>query len=73
MNKQYNLQNESAFKRKLSTYHDGKLIESKSYYIDELDDEIDKLEANGYIYGYTKEEIKKAEHRYKRMLKYKAG
>ncbi len=34
MNKQYNLQNESAFKRKLSTYHDGKLIESKSYYID---------------------------------------
>lgn len=69
MNKQYNLQNESAFKRKLSTYHDGKFIESKSYYIDELDDEINKLEANGYIYGYTKEEIKKAERRHKRMLK----
>lgn len=71
MNKQYNLQNEGAFKRKLSTYHDGKLIESKSYYIDELDDEIDKLEANGYVYGYTEEEIKKAERRYKIMLKHK--
>lgn len=73
MNKQYNLKYESAFKRKLSTYHNGKLIESKSYYIDELNDEIDKLEADGYVYGYTEEEIKTAERRYKRMLKYKIG
>ena len=73
MNKQYNLQNESAFKRKLSTYHDGKLVESKVYDIDKLDDEIAKLEENGYVYGYTQEEVATAERRYKRMLKYMIG
>lgn len=73
MKKQYNLQNESAFKRKLSTYHDGKIIDSKVYYIDELDDKIMELETDGYIYGYTEEEIKTAERRYKRMLKYRIG
>ena len=70
MNKQYNLKHESAFKRTLSTYHDGKLIDSKVYYIDEIDDEIDKLEADGYVYGYTQEEVATAKRRYERMLKY---
>ena len=73
MNKQYNLQSDGAFKSVLEIYHDGKLVETKSGWMDEIADEVDKLEEDGYVYGYTQEEVKTAERRYKRMLKYMIG
>lgn len=53
----------------LSTYHDGKLVESKVYDIDELNDVIAKLEEDGYVYGYTQEEVAAMKRRYERMLR----
>lgn len=70
MNKQYNLKSDGAFKSILKTYHDGELIETKSGWTDEMIDEIDKLEEDGYVYGYTQEEVATAKRRYERMLKY---
>lgn len=73
MKKQYNLKMNSEFKRTLNVYHDGNLIESKSYYLDEIDNEINKLESDGYIYGYTQEEIATAKRHYERMLRNMIG
>lgn len=73
MNKQYNLQSDGVYKSVLKIYHDGKLVETKNGWMDDIADEVDKLEEDGYIYGYTEEEVKTAERRYKRMLKYMIG
>ena len=53
----------------LDVYHDGKLIHSQRYYFDNLDEVTDKLEAEGYTYGYTKEEVEEAKKKYEKMLK----
>lgn len=68
MKKQYRCKEDLFFKVRLYVYHDGELIESKSFYLDEADKEMDRLESNGYTYGYTKEEVKKAKERYENML-----
>lgn len=67
--KQYNLKIDGEAKQMLSTYHDGKLVESKVYDIDELNDVIAKLEEDGYVYGYTQEEVAAMKRRYERMLR----
>lgn len=69
MKKQYNLKIDGEAKQMLSTYHDGKLVESKIYDIDELNNVIDKLEEDGYVYGYTQEEVATMKRRYERMLR----
>lgn len=69
MKKQYRYEKDGFFKVRLYVYHDGELIESKSFYFDEADREMDKLESNGYVYGYSKEEINEAKEKYERMLK----
>ena len=73
MNKQYNCKFDGVSKTVLKIYHDGKLIKTQNGWADEIDDEINKLEEDGYIYGYTPEEVATAERRYKRMLKYIIG
>lgn len=69
MKKQYRCQEDTWCKKRLYVYHDGELIQSQSFYIDEIEKEINKLKSNGYIYGYTKEEIKEAKERYEIMLR----
>lgn len=69
MKKQYRCKEDTWCKRRLYVYHDGELIQSQSFYLDEIEKEIDKLESNGYILGYTKEEVEEVKERYERMLR----
>ena len=67
MKKQYRIIEECWCKHRIYVYHDGEFIESKSFYYDEVDKEIDKLESNGYAYGFTKEEVEEAKEEIKEL------
>ena len=69
MKKQYRYEEYTWCKVCLCLYHDGELVDSKKLWLDEADKAIEQLEANGYVYGYTKEEIKKAKEQYEEMLR----
>lgn len=66
MIKQYRYQEERAgsFKSTIYLYHDGTLVETKSLYLDELDEYIDKIAREGYTFGYTSEEVNFAYRQY---------
>ena len=64
----YNIDN-TGFKRYFYLYHDGELKKSYSIWEDEISDEIDKLEENGYTLGYTICEVEDAKLEYEKMLK----
>lgn len=49
-------------------YCDGWLVKSYKVWLDELDDEIDKIESEGYTYGYTEDELDKARAHYENVL-----
>ena len=68
MKLQYRYYEHIGFKYAVQLYCDGKLTKSYKVYSIDLDDEIDKLEGQGYVYGYTEEEVNKAKARYERML-----
>lgn len=69
MKKQFKRQDWTFGKSIVYVYHDGELVDSKNLWNDECEAEIDKLEENGYTYGYTKDEVEAAKRRYERMLK----
>ena len=68
MKLQYRYYESFGFKYVIQLYRDGQLVESYKVYSIDLDDEIDKLESQGYVYGYTEDEVNKAKERYERML-----
>ena len=68
MRKQYNYADYIFGKKILYIYHDGKLVETKELWIDDFFDEVDKLEYDGYVLGYTKELVEEAKRQYERML-----
>ncbi len=68
MKKQYRFERDISFKTRLCIYHDGELVDSKKLWVDEADKEADKLRLDGYVYGYTKEEVAKAKEEYEKML-----
>ena len=59
----------TGFKRYFYLYHDGEFKKSYSIWEDEISDEIDKLEAEGYTLGYTIYEVEEAKLQYEKMLK----
>ena len=68
MRKQYQYEY-SGLRVYINLYHDGKLVESKKVWQgDEAMDELDRLEEEGYTYGYTEEEIADEKKRYEYML-----
>ena len=69
MKKQYRYIKTTCFKVRLYTYHNGELVDSKEMWLDEADKEMAKLELDGYIYGYTQEEVEEAKKKYEEMLK----
>ncbi len=69
MKRQYRFERDIQCKTRLCIYHDGKLVDSKKLWIDDAGEEADKLELDGYVYGYTKEEVIKAKEEYEKMLK----
>ena len=66
--KQYRYSDATFGKHNLYVYNDGVLAGIKPCYTNELNYEIDRLEAMGYTYGYTKDEIEEARNTYERML-----
>lgn len=68
MKKQYRYHKTAGFQYMLQLYCDGWLVKSYKVYFDELDDEIDKIESQGYVYGYSENELKSARERYEHIL-----
>lgn len=68
MKKQYRNTDSLFYRCYLYIYHDGILVDTKRYWYDELYEEIEKLEQDGYTYGYTREEVEKAKQKYENML-----
>ena len=68
MKLQYRYFEHVGFKYIIRLYCDGWLVKSYKVYLDELDDEIDKIEKQGYTYGYTEDELDKARAYYENVL-----
>ena len=68
MKLQYRQIDIGGFKYKITLYHDGKVVDKRYVWIDDLEDEVDKLEAQGYTFGYTKEEVERARKLYEDKL-----
>lgn len=68
MKKQFRYQEATFAKYYLYIYHDGELVESKTFWGDDIDKEINNLKIKGYTYGFTKAEVEAAKNRYEHML-----
>ncbi len=68
MKLQYRYYEHLGFKYMIQLYCDGQLVKSYKVYSIDMNDEIEKLEEQGYSYGFTEEEVSKAKERYERML-----
>lgn len=68
MKLQYRYYEHLGFKYMIQLYCDGQLVKSYKVYSIDMDDEIEKLEEQGYSYGFTEKEVNKAKEQYERML-----
>jgi len=68
MRKQYRIENISFMKNRVYIYQDGKLIDSQSFWLDEVNNEIERLESVGYTQGYIKAEVEAARLEYEYRL-----
>lgn len=69
MKKQYRYYERSVFVYIIELFHDGELVTAYKKYTDELFDELDALEEQGYSHGYSKWQVEEAKERYEMMLK----
>lgn len=69
MKKQYTYYEISNFIYMIELYHDGKLVEQHKVWLSDTAKEESRLEAQGYTYGYTKEEVEEARQRYEEIFK----
>ena len=68
MRLQYRYIDVGGFQYIIRLYCDGWLVKSYKVYLDELDDEIEKIESEGYTYGFTESELDEARARYEKVL-----
>ena len=68
MKLQYKIIEVYGFKYVIKLYQDGKIINSYEVWVDEVEDEREKLEEQGYTYGYTSKEVEEIKEIYERML-----
>jgi hypothetical protein len=69
MRKQYVIQEGLSFRYWITTYRDGVKIENtKVWQGNEMDNFIDKLEAEGYERAYTREAVQEAKENYEWLL-----
>ena len=66
MRKQYKIIERDWYRYDLHVYHDGEEVSVNVYDTLVIDDEIDKLESQGYTKGYTKTEIRCAKETYEK-------
>ena len=62
MRMQYKVCAATSFKYYISVYHDGEYIGSYEVWLDKLDEEVNKLENQGYVRGFSKKEVEKKEN-----------
>lgn len=68
MKKQYRYYETTMLRYEIVLYHDGNMVNFYKVWLNELDDEVDKLKEQGYSYGFTQKEVDEAKERYERML-----
>ena len=68
MKRQYRYYETVGFQYIIEIFNDGKRVSVKKVWGDELNEETSLLEALGYTYGYTREEVDDARLRYKHKL-----
>ena len=68
MKLQYNIEDYYSFRVLFKTYQDGKLVNIYPVYIDEQEAEVNKLEEQGYTYGYTEKQVQRAKESYEYKL-----
>lgn len=68
MRLQYRYIDVGGFQYVIRLYCDGWLVKSYKIYLDKLDDEIEKIESDGYTYGFTESELDEARARYEKVL-----
>lgn len=68
MRLQYRYIDVGGFQYVIRLYCDGWLVKSYKVYLDELDNEIEKIESKGYTYGFTESELDEVRARYERVL-----
>lgn len=65
MRKQYRVIDQTFEKIRVFLYHDGEVVEKKDMWKDdEYNKYIEKLEVDGYDYGWTPTEVENAKHNY---------
>lgn len=67
MRLQYRYYEYTGFQYIIHLYCDGYLVKSYKVYSIELDDEIEKIENEGYTYGYTEDELDEARAHYEKV------
>ncbi len=69
MRKQYTISPGATFRYWITTYRDGSVMEKhKVWQGDEMNDYIDKIEAEGYERAYPASEVQEAKETYERLL-----
>lgn len=67
MRMQYKICAATSFKYYIFVYHDGEYVMSYEVWLDKLDEELNKLENQGYIRGFSKKEVENAYRQYELM------
>lgn len=67
MRMQYKICAATSFKYYIFVYHDGEYVMSYEVWLDKLDEEVNKLENQGYVRGFSKKEIENAYRQYELM------
>lgn len=66
MRKQYYISESTFLKFCITLYHDGTQVDRVEKWAgDELNDYLEDIESQGYTQGYSKEEVDKAERKFK--------
>lgn len=68
MRMQYKVCAATSFKYYILVYHDGELFDAYKLWSDELNEKVDELESQGYVRGFSKQEVEKERIRYEMML-----
>lgn len=67
MRMQYKICAATSFKYYIFVYHDGEYVMSYEVWLDKLDEEVNKLENQGYMRGFSKKEVENAYRQYELM------
>lgn len=67
MRMQYKVCAATSFKYYILVYHDGEYVMYYEVWMDKLDEEVNKLENQGYMRGFSKKEVENAYRQYEFM------